>query len=172
MPLKGKDTLTLSSDMIGKTLMATSDLVRELSLLSHRVNTCIKVGDPIYYSNLLEFRRRHCNTHAAIEAYGTIDPLLMEGRELLYNVRLPTHTDRQDPRRSMAVFTVFGDFTGGYLLYPSLGFRVRFDAGDVNSLRGRIVHHEVEDFEGQRISIPHFTHTSCWRSVSMAELVD
>ncbi len=152
--------------------MCTCTLLNELGLLAHRVNACIKFADPKFHRDLQVFREKHLKSQAAIEAIASIDPLLVEGREILYNVRLSEHTDRQDPRRSLAAFTVFGEFQGGYVLYRTLGIRVRFKAGDVNLLRGRVVPHEIEPFTGQRISIPHFTHTSCWKSVGLESLVD
>jgi hypothetical protein len=156
----------------GKIWTGTCTLIRELGLLSHRVNACFKYLVPKYHASLLKFREEHSKSQSGIEVIASIDPLLVEGRELLYNVRLPEHTDRQDPRKSMAAFTVFGEFQGGYVLYRTLGFRVRFGAGDFNLLRGRVVPHEIEAFAGQRIAIPHFTHTSCWRALGMESLVD
>ena len=155
----------------GKVWMGTCNLVKELHLLAHRVNSCFKYADPKFYHDLLLFREKHLQSQAAIEAIASIDPLLVEGRELLYNVRLSEHVNSQDPFRSLAAFSVFGEFQGGYLSYRTLGIRVRFRPGDFNLLRGRVVCHEIEPFSGQRISVPHFTHTSCWKSVGLESLV-
>jgi len=171
---KGADTQVVSRDMLRscKMFMQSCNLISELELLAHRINSCIKVADPEFYQHLLEFREKHKDAQVGTKALSSIDPLLFENRELLYNVRLTRHVDSQDPRRSLAAFAVFGKFTGGYMRYASLGVRVRAQAGDMNLLRGRMVPHEIEEFEGQRISIPHFTHSSCWKSVGMLHLVD
>ena len=155
----------------GKVWMGTCKLVDELSLLAHRVNACFKSVDPDFYQNLLVFREKHLESQVAIKAISSIDPLLVEGREILYNVRLHEHTDSQDPLRGMAAFSVFGDFEGGYLFYRLLGIRLHFKSGDINLLRSRVIPHEVEHFTGQRISIPHYTHTSCWRALGQEKLV-
>jgi hypothetical protein len=33
------------------------------------------------------------------------------------------------------------------------------------ALRGRVVPHEIEEWVGQRITMPHFTHSSVWRAM-------
>lgn len=91
---------------------------------------------------------------------------------MLYNVRMEEHVDSQDPQRSYAILAVFGDFQGGYLVYRTLGVRVRFQPGDFQLLKGKVVPHEIEPFTGQRISVPHFTHLSCWKSVGLEDLVE
>jgi hypothetical protein len=67
-----------------------------------------------------------------------------------------------------------GDFkTGGHVFFPRLRLRVRLLPGDFILIRGRVLEHEIEAFDGgQRISIPHFTHTSLWRDCGLADLVD
>ena len=168
------ETFVPSKDQIrsGKMWFGTTNLVKELELLAHRVNSCYKHAVPEFYKALQVFHKKHTESCAGIEAMTSIDPLLVEGRELLYNVQLAKHLDRQDPIRSMAAFAVFGDFQGGYLRCEDLGYRMRFRPGDLILLRGRVVAHEIEAFTGQRISIPHFTHTSCWRALGLESLVN
>jgi hypothetical protein len=65
-----------------------------------------------------------------------------------------------------------GYHKGGYLVLPELGLHVRLEPGDIVLIRGRILRHFVEDWEGgQRICIPHFTHSSVWRMVERGHLV-
>jgi hypothetical protein len=166
--------VVISKDMVRSSTIFTKtvELVKDLSLLSHRVNMCWKYTVPEFYAQLLEFNKAYAKKTPVVEAFSTLDPLLSEGRELLYNVRLTEHVDRQDPQWSMAVFTVFGEFTGGFIYYPELGYKCRFQPGDGILLRGRVVAHEIEEFEGQRIAIPHFTHSSSWRSLGMGHIVN
>jgi hypothetical protein len=152
--------------------MGSAQLIGELSLLSYRVNAGIKALDKEFFDNLVIFRNSHSQSRKAIQALSHIDPLLLESRELIFNVQLHDHFDQQDPRRGMAVFAVFGEFHGGALRYKDLNYRHPFHAGDMVFIRGRMVKHGVEKFTGQRISIPHFTHTSCWASLGLKHLVD
>ena len=69
-------------------VMGTADLLKNLSLLSHQVNSSLKHAVPDFYANLLVFQKAHIQSKSAIKAIVHIDPLLMDGRELLYNVRL------------------------------------------------------------------------------------
>jgi hypothetical protein len=151
--------------------MANMKLVDELNLLSHRVNKCWEHLDSTYHAHLLEFNKEYKMT-PAVRALAGIDPLLTEGREILYNVQLGEHIDRQDPQWSLAALTVFGNFRGGFIDYPELGYRIRFNSGDFNLVRGRVVKHSIGDFTGQRIAVPHFTHSSTWRSLEMENLVN
>jgi hypothetical protein len=74
--------------------------------------------------------------------------------------------DIQDPPLSWAVLVAFEDFTGGGVYIESLGLRIRYRPGDCIAIRGRVVPHEVmDDYQGQRISIPHFTHSDAWKAV-------
>ena len=115
----------------------------------------------------MELRRRS-NAQPFIRALNGIDILLFEGREFLFNRRSGLHTDRLDPQLGWAVLFALGNFKGGYVHLPHLGLRVRLEPGDMVLVRGRVVKHEIEDWEGgQRIGVPHFTHTSLWREFGM-----
>jgi hypothetical protein len=95
-----------------------------------------------------------------------LDPLIYEGRELLWNRSSGLHTDSQDPPLGWAILAAFGDFTDGVIELPNLGLKIRYGPGDVVAIRGKVIPHEVPDtYKGQRISIPHFTHSTTWRAV-------
>jgi hypothetical protein len=122
----------------GKTLMGgMTNLLKELTLLLHQVNLSLKHTVPNIHAKLLQFHWKHLKAGAVMEAIAHIDPLFMEGRELLYNVRLTEHVDTKDPPHGMAVFTVFGNFTGGNICYPELGVSFQFQPGDLQLLRGK-----------------------------------
>jgi hypothetical protein len=146
---------------------ATCRLWHELDLLSHRVNTVLKLLDPVFYAKL-EKLRELANARPFIQALHEIDVLLLEGREFLFNRKSGLHKDSHDPQLGWAVLFALGNFKGGYVHLPHLGLRVRLEPGDMVLIRGRVVQHEIEDWEGgQRISVPHFTHTSLWREFGM-----
>jgi hypothetical protein len=41
-----------------------------------------------------------------------------------------------------------GYHKGGYLVLPELGLHVRLEPGDIVLIKGRMLHHFVEDWEG------------------------
>lgn len=174
--MKRKDTLVPSSDTIasGKTLAASCTMFRTMEHLSTRVNEVTRIADPIFYDNLLRLREAVQKKHALAEAFNAIDSLAYEGREILFNRMSGIHNDSQDPPLAYAGLKVAGDFTsGGQLEVPELNLRLRMLPGDFSLIRGRVLKHGILPWEGgQRICVPHFTHTSLWRSVNMAHLVD
>ena len=101
-----------------------------------------------------------------------VDPLLLEGREILFNRKSGLHNDQSDPHLAWAILLALGNFKGGYIRVPALGLRARLEPGDAIFIRGRVLKHEIEAWSGgQRISIPHFTHTSVWRAAGMVNEV-
>jgi hypothetical protein len=170
-----KEDLTPSADFLrgtGKQFKEYMTLLGELGLVSHRCNEALRLMDPKHYAHAVELRRRVEAEYPFARALGAVDPLVYEGQEILYNVQSPTHTDGSDPQRGWALIYCAGDHEGGYLYMPHLGLRVRMRPGDMVKVRGRVIKHCVEDWSGgQRISIPHFTHSSVWRMMGMAHLV-
>lgn len=99
------------------------------------------------------------------------DLLIYEDHEILYNRTSTLHTDSSDPQNGWAILTAFGTFKGGYVRLPNLGLHIRLEPGDAIALRGQVIPHEVEAWDGgQRISIPHFTHSSVWRSMGFTSV--
>lgn len=143
-------------------------LLNELRFLSVRVNATLRGIDPIQFQALKTLAERAADKYPHIKALAIIDPLVMEGRAIQYNRTTPKHADRLDPPRSWAFIVVLGKVRKGTLFVPRLNLRVRYIAGDAVALRGRLLQHEVELWEGeQRISIAHFTHTALWHEFGM-----
>jgi hypothetical protein len=140
-----------------------------MDILSKGVNALLKCIDEPQYEALVELHARACASSGVMRMLSAIDPILMEGRAIMYNRRTPVHADTQDPFRGWAVMITFGEFaTGGTLHIPRLSLRIRYLPGDVVVLRGRLLEHEVEEWGlGQRVSIAHFTHESLWRYFGM-----
>lgn len=136
----------------------------QLHLVSHRVNDLIEFADPAHFAALQKLRQRAEELHKFYQVIGSDDPLLMEGREIMYNRQTPLHFDKQDPKKGWAALAVVGPFTGGSMRIPSVNGRLRYTHGDMILIRGRILAHEIEDFHGgQRICIAHFTHDALWK---------
>lgn len=145
----------------------TINLTKKLAILSERVNLVLKHGDPGHYEEACRLREKASNMFSTYHNLSTEDRLVYEGREVLWNRGSNLHTDSFDPPKAFAVITAFGNFTGGHLYMPNLGLRVRLRPGDAIAIRGRVIPHASEDWEGQRISIPHFTHSQLWRELDI-----
>ncbi len=158
----------------GGAFLRTSDLYQKLNLLSKKINETIRMVDPTFFKALTQLHDIATKRHASLAAWTSVDPLLLEGRELLFNRISGRHRDHQDPKLAYAGLYAAGNFTsGGRIFFPQLNLRVRLLPGDFVLLRGRVLIHEIEAWDGgQRISIPHFTHTSLWRDCGLAHLVD
>jgi len=147
-------------------------LLRNLHLLSHRVNEILRFMDPHHYEMVAALRKFVEDTYAFAQTLGSLDPLLYEGHKILPNVMSDEHTDRHDPELSWAIIAALGSHKGGYIYIKHLALRIRLEPGDIVMLRGRVLKHKVEPWTGgQRISIPHFTHSSVWRMAQMEHLV-
>lgn len=176
MDAKHKGMVIPSADCLksGGVFAKTAELYQNLDLLSKKINEAIELVDPKFFAALTEFYKVSRAKHPSLAIWASVDSSLLEGRELLFNRLSGRHWDSQDPRLAYAGLYAAGNFTsGGYLYFPQLNLRVRLLPGDFILLRGRVLEHEIEAWEGgQRISIPHFTHTSLWRDCGLAHLVD
>lgn len=149
-----------------------SSLSHGLQLVSHRVNAALEAVDRKHFQSAESLRTKLEAAFPFVDALNTNDPLVYEGRELLFNIKKDVHVDSQDPPLSWVVDLALGEHKGGHLVLPQVGLRIRLEPGDVIMLRGRLIRHGVEDWTGgQRISIPHFTHSSTWRMMEMGHLV-
>lgn len=113
-----------------------------------------------FYSALQELNKVCKKEYAVIDALTEIDPLLLEGRELLFNKLTEDYVNSSDPKKEYAGLFAGGNFISGRSLYmKQLRLRIRHHSGDLVLIRCRVIIYRVEKWEGrQRISIPHFTH--------------
>ncbi|KAJ7692284.1 hypothetical protein B0H17DRAFT_1061709 [Mycena rosella] len=103
--------------------------------------------------------------HKFLKVIGSDDPLVMEGREIMYNRQTPLHPDKSDHKRGWAVLVVVSPFTGSALHILCLNLRMSYTNGTMIMIRGKVLPHEVEAFSnGQHICIAHFMHRSLWNS--------
>lgn len=149
--------------------MATTKGISKLAFLSRAVNALLKAIDPVQYEALEVLHKLGMNEHPFLSAMSSLDPLVMEGRAIMFNRQTPKHPDRQDPGRSWATMVTFGKFSrGGELSIPRLNLDMQYLPGHAVVIRGRILEHEVKSWgPGQRISVAHFTHDSLWQSYNM-----
>ncbi|KZT13090.1 uncharacterized protein LAESUDRAFT_690258 [Laetiporus sulphureus 93-53] len=154
----------------GTGFVQSAEILESQDLLAVRMNASLKIIDPQFYANAEKVHDRMNQENAGARMIGGMDPLVLEGREYLVNSRAPIHIDKQDTPLGWVGIVALGYFTGGFIYLASLGLRVRMQPGDCIWLRGRVLTHGVEEWEGTlRISIPHFTHASVWRKYGMAD---
>ncbi|TDL13271.1 hypothetical protein BD410DRAFT_735567, partial [Rickenella mellea] len=136
-------------------------LIRDLGFISKCMNALTEAIDADFAKKLKILREKVIAASGFADALSSIDPLLMEGRCLIFNRRTTIHRDESDPPEAWALLFVVGSFKGGSMHFPELGLRVRFLPGDVIAMRGQVLEHEVEVWGGHiRISVVHFTHAS------------
>jgi len=162
---------TISSDFIksGSQFSTTTTALAEMKSLSLIVNAVLEKIDKAQFEALTNLQTKISLRYPVVEALSSIDPLIMEGRAIMFNRRTPEHKDHLDPFHAWATMITFGNFTeGGECYIKRLRLCIRYLPGDAIIIRGRILAHEVKNWgPGQRISIAHFTHTALWKSEGM-----
>lgn len=142
-----------------------TDLLLNLGIVSHHANSFLLHADRTHYQDAVNLRNIACNQLASQAALATIDPLTYEGRELLFNRVSEEHTDSQDPPFGWAILVAMGHNSPVTLTLTQLNVQMRFRPGDGIAIRGRVLKHKTSAWEtGQRIVIPHFTHSATWQT--------
>ncbi|KAJ6561252.1 hypothetical protein DFH09DRAFT_1083212 [Mycena vulgaris] len=92
---------TMSRDVLrtGRSFSASFESMSQLHLVSHRVKDMIKYADPAHYAALKELQEEAERIHKFLKVIGSDDPLLMKGREIMYNRQTPVHRDKFDHKR-------------------------------------------------------------------------
>lgn len=141
----------------------SKDLLLKLGIVSHHVNSFLYHADRTHYQDAQTLRTATIHNLASPNTMCNIDPLVYEGREILFNQVSGDHTDIQDPPNSWAVLTAFGNNTPVILSLPQLNLHISFQPGDTIAIRRRVLKHSTSSWDqGQRIVIPHFTHAASW----------
>lgn len=164
-----KDPLGMSADRIKNvmTFGKCRQLVNELKLTSHRMNTILQLIDEPAYDASKELRSRldKLPYHRTLTS---IDNLLWEGRSIIFNRTTPNHRDRRDMEAAWTPLLTAGEYEGGDLRLEGLGTDLSYGPGSIIFIRGGIMKHEVLDWEGrQRIAVAHFTHKYFWERLGV-----
>ena len=133
------------------------------------MNEALSVIDPNAFLAHQDLREKLIEAYPYVRGRAAIDPILFQGRSIIFNHATPNHLDRQDPPIRWTPLIVFGNFhSGGSLIIRRLGLRMSFKPRTCIWLRGRVLPHEIEAFHGgQRISIAHFCHDSVWTKMGL-----
>jgi hypothetical protein len=145
-----------------------TNIVDEFERTSLKANYLLQLLDPAQYEALERLREAAHAKYPYARALDAIDPLLQEGRAIMWNRQTPLHADVTDPVNAWVTLFTLGRFTKGHLFVRRLNLRLFYEPGALVVIKGHILPHEVEVWEGgQRISVVHFTHESLWREFGM-----
>jgi hypothetical protein len=143
------------------TFPAAMKLVRELRQLSILVNSLLKEVDPGQHAAFVQLNECLNEKYPGAATLRALDPLLPVGRSIIFNRATPMHKDFLDPVQGWAILIALGTAKGAVLHIPKLGIRIKYDPGTIIFIRGHLLEHEVEMFDGnQRITVAFFTHSS------------
>ena len=137
----------------------------EFKIVAKRLNNVLNILDPEAASQYKQLKDVAMKELDYLRAIGNLDPCYWQGRVILFNRQTPPHRDTLNPPAEWTPLHAAGSFTGGGSLYiHDLNLRLRYLPGDLIFLRGRLLRHSVEPWEGgQRISAAYFSHESFWR---------
>ncbi|KAG1802586.1 hypothetical protein EV424DRAFT_1351688 [Suillus variegatus] len=147
----------ISADVISsaRQFSLSTQLVSDLELLNLRVNALLEFVDPPQFLAMTKFAVALRNKYVHVKAWSVIDGLLWE--------------DSTDPPQCWVALVALGTFKGGHLFIPRLNLRLWYEPGTIILLCGHILPHVVEAFfDGQRVSIAHFTHESLWKALGLS----
>jgi hypothetical protein len=153
----------------GKQFSMAMNLKRAFCLASHRLNAILKHLDLPQYEALTKLRKAVHEKYAFAQALDSINPSLMEGMAIMFNRQTCLHADTTDPSKAWVPLMVLGRCKKGYMWIPRLNLRLAYEPGAIVYIRGHILPHEVEVWEGgQRVSVVYFTHQSLWDEFAMS----
>ncbi|KAF5344979.1 hypothetical protein D9757_013787 [Collybiopsis confluens] len=152
----------------GPAFCQSVELLDHLRVFSAGINAFLRVMDPTQYRSLREAQKEGHKKYPYLRMVDSVDPLLMEGRAVMWNRTTSDHQDIGDPKVAWAALVVLGKIRSGWLIFRQLNLKVRYQPGDVVWLRGAILDHEVDVWEGeQRICVAHFTHQSYFNDLGV-----
>ena len=118
--------MVISRDFMksGKTFSKSVQLMEELQIFSEGINAFLQHIDPTQFSCLKEAREKAESKYPYVKMVDKVDPLLMEGRAIMWNRMTPDHKDLRDPKVAWAALVVLGRITSGWLLFRQLNLKV------------------------------------------------
>ncbi|KAG9077700.1 hypothetical protein FS749_010375, partial [Ceratobasidium sp. UAMH 11750] len=101
----------------------------------------------------------------AAAAVATHDPAFSTGKSVIYSRNTPRHFDNKEAPEGWSPLVVMGTCKTGMLSIPRLGIKFPYLPGHLVLLRGRLLDHEVIEWDGEdsRICVAHFTHVDKWK---------
>lgn len=128
--------------------------------VTQAIGALFEVIDPDNYERYsANFESMAANTPAKILKTTSRNCFL--GMAILVDLCCKLHRDSRDTIDGWAADVAFGDFQGGYLQVPQIGFQFQLNPGDVVFMKSSLLYHSVsQTTSGSRIGIVFFTHES------------
>lgn len=91
------------------------------------------------------------------------------GKSVIVSRSTPLHSDTKEAAESWSPLVVMGDCQTGMLSIPRLGIKFSYLPGALVMIRGRLLEHQVVDWDGEdyRICVAHFTHVAEWEAAQV-----
>ncbi|KAG9102803.1 hypothetical protein FRC07_010148 [Ceratobasidium sp. 392] len=124
---------------------------RELSTL---VNYALFRLDPGSYRAHVVMNAVLRRKLACARALATNNPVQLTGCAYIYSRSTPLHFDEKESPEGWAILVVMGDCETGMLSIPRLKIKIRYLPGHLVLLRGRLLDHEVIDWDGKGLRSP------------------
>ena len=100
--------------------------------------------------------RRTLRNRPGLEDLLRIWPSPFTAVQVINNRACPKHRDPGSSYSSLDIIATVGDFTGGTLSLADLRLELKQRPGTVTAILGHALHHEVNDWEGDRVSFVWF----------------
>lgn len=83
-------------------------------------------------------------------------PSVFSGSQIIANRKSVDHRDRQSRAEWYDILATVGPYEDGKMVLRNLGAELQYDSGTVVAIGGRVVRHEVMEFEGERVCYTNF----------------
>jgi hypothetical protein len=155
----------LSRDVMrsAKGFSATLAFYKDIAPLVQVIGRLFQEVDPQAYEEYKANHKRQCRETPELEMLRVSNRTCFHCIAVLVNAQVGPHKDSNDVLRGWVAMACFGDFKGGELCLPSLGYRIPFQPGDVVLFRSAVLEHWVAPFKGTRYSCVFFTKQNLWK---------
>ncbi|ELR07922.1 hypothetical protein GMDG_08570 [Pseudogymnoascus destructans 20631-21] len=156
---------TICSDMrrTGNGFGATLALYKKMAPLAQTIGRLFQEIDPRAYEQYRQNYLRECAATPELEVFKFSNRSCWHCLAILINAQVGPHKDNHDVLDGWVAMACFGEFEGGELCLPALGYKIPFQPGDVVLFRSAVLEHWIAPFEGTRYSCVFFTKQSNWQ---------
>jgi hypothetical protein len=83
-------------------------------------------------------------------------PSVFSGSQIIANRKTIDHRDLQSRSEWYDILATVGPYQNGKMFLRNIGAELQYDSGTVVAIGGRVVRHEVMEFEGERLCYTNF----------------
>lgn len=95
---------------------------------------------------------KHCQNEGVYEIWAS----LFNGVQVMYNRTTPVHRDNSSSHAWFDLLVTIGPYNTCFLHLPGVGLYFAYSSGTVVGICGRLLRHEVFDFEGERLGLAYY----------------